>query len=121
MHAGAPQFQHLTGKIRHRGNIVLIGRVEPADPGHRLGPDQPIGRHHALRPRPDRVVNHQQMVRNRVIGIDVASQRRRHLARAGAHFLIEHAVAQRLHGIDLGSRGGESRPQIAGTQLAESG
>ena len=60
-----------------------------------------LARRRQNRPRPDGVVNHQQVVRHRVKPVAIAPAGRGGRVGVGAHLVVEHMVAQRLRGIDL--------------------
>ena len=94
-------------------------RIEPAELLRRFPLDQPIGADHALGARADRVIDHQQMVGDRVECIAVAPAGSRRRIGGRAHFLIEHPVAQRLHGVDLGRRGGNPHAKVAGPKFGK--
>jgi hypothetical protein len=119
VHARTAQLQQLALKTDQRRNVILVVRVETPHLLRRRLLDQPIGAHNAFRPRPDRVIHHQKMIGHRIERIDVARLIPRHCRRLGAHFLIEHAPPQRLHGVDLGFGFGNAHAQMAGPQLAK--
>ena len=107
------------GKVHDRRDVVFVRRVEVAQPRRRLALDQPVGADDALRAGTDRVVHHQQMVGDRIEGVAVAPARGGRRIGPGAHLLIEHAIAQRLHGIDFRGRTGDAHAEIAGRAVPE--
>ena len=107
------------GKAEDRRDVVLVGRVEPAELRRRFALDQPVGADHALRPGSDRVVDHQQVVGDRVEPVPVAAGAGGFRVGPGTQFAVEHPVAQRLYGVDLGRRGGNAHAQIARAQFGE--
>ncbi len=65
------------------------------------------------------MIHHQQMIGDGVISIAVAARGQYYRVGQGAHFLVEHAVTQRLGGIDLPIRPGDSQSQISGPKLPD--
>ena len=116
---GAPELEYPTRKIHDRRDVVLVRRVEMAQFRRGLALDQPVGADHPLWAGADRMIDHQQMVGDRVEGIAVTVARGGGQIGLGTHLLIEHAVAQRLHGVDLRGRIGDPDAEIAGAQLRE--
>ena len=115
--AGPPELQDAAREVHDRRDVVLVGRVEAAEPRRGLALDQPVGADDALRAVADRVVHHQQMVRDGVEHVAVALAGGGRGVGLGAHFLVEHPVAQRLHGVDLRGRGGDPHAKIADAQF----
>ena len=95
-----------------RSDIVFAGAVEAAAALGDLLAQQPVGTDH------DRlaggsvggVIDDDQMIADRVVGIDVAL--RDHLAgiRHSAHFFVEHAIAKFLRAAHVG--GGARQPNL---------
>jgi hypothetical protein len=65
------------------------------------------------------MIHHQQMVRDRVEIVTVTMAGGRGGIGPGAHFLIKHAVTERLHRIQFIGAGGKAHTQIAGAQFFE--
>ncbi len=95
------------------GDVVLVRRIEVSDPVRGLTLDQPVGADNAFRTFAQAVVDHQQMVGHGVVNIPVALGAGCLAIGPRPHLLIEHPVAQRLHGVDLGLAGGDPDAQPA--------
>ena len=65
------------------------------------------------------MIDNHQVVGHRVEGVHIAPQQAGRGGRLGAHLLVEHPPAQRLHRVDLGFHGGDAHAQVARPQLAE--
>ena len=119
VHAGPSELQHPPRKAHQRRNVVFARRIEPPDPLRRLPLHQPIGSHHALGPRPDRMVDHQQVVSDWIVQVDVAPRRPRRRIRHRAELLVEHPVAQRLRRIEIVAADRHPHAQMPGPELAK--
>ena len=122
-HAGAAELEELQ---------VAVARDQPADVefargveaamllGQRLA-QQPIGADHrrpvARMPVARGMIEHQQVIADRVIGIDVAPREQPAGIGNGRAFLIEHAVAQFLRLAHFG--GGLRQPHFERAEAAE--
>jgi hypothetical protein len=69
--AGAAQLQDLAREVQYRPDVVFGRRVEAPDPRRGDTADEPVGAHHPLRPLAAVVVEHEQVVRHRVVFVGV--------------------------------------------------
>src|SRR5947209_6235773 len=86
---------------RRRMSTYRSGR-ERAELGCRLAPDQPVSADHGVQPAAAAVVEHQQMIADRVEGVAVAAYLFHARKRSRAELFIEDPIAQRLGRVDIG-------------------
>ncbi len=65
------------------------------------------------------MIEHEQVIGNRIKLIVIPPARRRERISGGSHFHVEHPVSQRLDSLQLGPRARQPYAQVAGTQLRE--
>ena len=117
--AGAPEFEHAPGKLLHGADVVLIGRIEAPRLSRAFALEQPIRADDAFRPWPDRVVDDDKMIGDPVEGVAVPPRSSRARVGRGAHFLVEHAEAQRLDSVDLAGCRRDPDTEIAGPEFTK--
>ncbi len=86
--------------------------------GRRLT-DQPISTHDPLGTGTDHVVHNKEVIGDRIELVAIALRLRSRHPRPRTHLLIENAIAQGLHRVDLGIRGRDSHAEVAASKLTE--
>ena len=109
--AGPSQFENFAGISDEPGDVIFGRRVERAEPGRRLAPDQPIGADDAIGTASPAVVEYQEVIADAVVAIEVAPQRLHPGERPRSHDLVKDAIAQRLRRLDIGGVFGEPNLQ----------
>ena len=100
--AGTPEFENFAGVGDEPGDVVFRGRVERAAAGRRLAPDQPIGADDAIGAAAPAVIEHEQVIADPVVPVEIAPPRSHFRTRPRGHLRIEDPVTQRLGCINLG-------------------
>ena len=119
VHTGASQLQYPSREAQQRGNVVFRGGVEPSNRGGARPLHHPVAADHPVRACAERVVHHDQVVGHAVEHVHVPAGQGSVGVRLGAHLVVEHAVAQRLHRFQLGRRRGDAQAEMAGPELLE--
>lgn len=88
-----PRVQHPGAPLRI-GQMVVVKVRQPRRVGRRIGPRERSAADHSVRRR-GVLVDHQQVIAQRVIGIGIDRSGR--IGGGGAHFLEEYPPAQVLH------------------------
>ena len=99
--AGAAELQYLARKGQQFRYVVFVDGIELAASVGGGAAQKAIGSHHAGRPGPNGVIDHQNMVTIFIEAIEIAAQPRHLGGRLGRHLLVEHAIAQGLGGANL--------------------
>ena len=122
-HAGAAEFEELQIAVARdqRADVEFAGGVEAAIFLRQRLAQQPIGADHRRPvdglPVAGGMIEHQQMVADRVIGIDVAAREQPARIGDGGALLVENAIAQLLRLAHFG--GGLRQPHLQRAEPAE--
>ena len=117
--AGPPELEQVARKGEQLRDVVFARGVELPDEFGRFALHQTIRADDAFRPGSDRVIDHQQVVRDGVERVDVAPERPGLGIGHRAQFLVEDPVAQCLRGIEVAGRARDPHAEMARPQLPE--
>ena len=73
--AGAAELENFAGIGDERRDVVFRGRIERAEPRRRLAPDQPVGADDRVGAAAAAVIEHQQVIADLVVPVEIAPQR----------------------------------------------
>ena len=93
-----------------RIDVVFVGGIEPAKAPRRIPPEQPVGPDDRVATPNLCPVEHEKVITVVIKAIEIATSTQHLRLWPGAQRLVEYAVAQGLHGVDV--RRGLGQPDL---------